>query len=360
MEPLLIAGACGLVPAKARRLCTFPAERLNAPAMASRIAYFFRPLRRDRPARGLLAGLLLIVLGALARWSLGDLSEGFGPMLLLPAILLSGVFGGVRTALGIAIVSLVVAWTWFFPPYGSFAIEFRAVVTMIVFVLTAGFEIYVIGTLNSAMEDLVLARERSHTMFRELQHRVANNLQVVAAMLWLGQRNAAAGSAEADALADARGRLELMSRVHRRLHDPSAVDLPVGDYLGELCRDLIAASGRPFVLLSVIAKPVRLDLESLMSVSLIVAELVTNSLKHAFNGRSTGTISIHLEESAGMAALIVADDGPGLPPEFEKARKGSLGQGIVQSLAAQLGGTLEFHSGPGTTARLTFPPVRLK
>ncbi|MGH6890441.1 MAG: sensor histidine kinase [Rhizomicrobium sp.] len=323
--------------------------------MASRVLHFFRPLRRDRPALGLLAGFLLIGLGALARWSLGDLSEGFGPMMLLPAILLSGVFGGVRTALGIAVVCLVVAWTWFFPPYGSFAIELRAVVTMIVFVLTAAFEIYVIGTLNGAMENLALARERSNTMFRELQHRVANNLQVVAGVLSLGQRSVASESAGADALARARGRLELMSRVHRRLHDPSAVDLPVGDYLDELCRDLIAASERPFVRLSVIAQPVRLDLESLMSVSLIAAELVTNSLKHAFNGRSTGAIAIGLDESAGTAALTVADDGPGLPPDFEKARKGSLGQGIVQSLAAQLGGTLAFHSGPGTTARLTFP-----
>jgi two-component sensor histidine kinase len=322
--------------------------------MASPIVYFFRPLERDHPALGLIAGFLLIVLGALARWSLGDLSEGFGPMMLLPAILLSGVFGGVRVATGVAMVCVLVAWTWFFPPYGSFAIEFRAVVTMIVFVLTAGFEIYVIGTLNSAMEDLALARERSHTMFPELQHRVANNLQVVAGVLRLGHRGLAADSAEAGALADARGRLELMSRVHRRLHDPTAVDLPVGDYLEDLCRDLIAASDRPFVRLSVIAKPILLDLESLMSVSMITAELVTNSLKHAFNGRETGAIAIGLDESAGTAVLTVADDGPGLPPDFANARKGSLGQGILQSLAAQLGGTLEFHSGPGTTARLTF------
>lgn len=316
---------------------------------------FFRPLRRDRPARGILAGILLILLAGATRWSLGELSEGFGPMLLLPSILLAGVLGGARVGVGVAVVCFLVAWTWFFPPYGSIAIEFRDVVTMIIFTLTAAFELFVVGTLNLAMEDIGIARERSHTMFRELQHRVANNLQFVAGVLRTGQKSVAGESAEAGALADARARLELMSRVHRRLHDPAAVDLPVGDYLEELCGDLIAASDRPFVCLSVSAEPVRLDLESLMSVSLIVAELVTNSLKHAFNGREAGALTIRLDESAGIAELSVADDGPGLPADFERARKGRLGQGIVQSLAAQLDGTLVFRSGPGTTATLTFP-----
>ncbi|HEY3776861.1 MAG TPA: histidine kinase dimerization/phosphoacceptor domain -containing protein [Rhizomicrobium sp.] len=323
--------------------------------MVSRIVHFFRPMRRDRPLRGLLAGSLLILLAGLVRWSLGELSEGFGPMMLLPAILLSGVLGGARVGVGVAIVCVLVAWTWFFPPYGSIAIEFRDVVTMIIFTLTASFELYVVGTLNSAMEDLGTARERSHTMFRELQHRVANNLQFVAGVLRIGQRNVAGDTAGSGALADARGRLELMSRVHRRLHDPHAVDLPVGRYLEELCADLIAASDSRFVRLTVDARPVVLDLESLMSVSLIVAELVTNSLKHAFAGRSTGAIRIGLEERAGTATLTVADDGPGLPADFEKSRSGSLGQSIVQSLAAQLRGTLVFVSGPGTAARLTFP-----
>lgn len=322
--------------------------------MASRSVSFFRPMRRDRPLRGLAAALLLVALAGLVRWSLGELSEGFGPMMLLPAILLSGVFGGARVAIGVAAACVLVAWTWFFPPYGSVAIEFRDVVTMIIFVLTASFEIYVIGTLNSAMEDLAHARERSNTMFRELQHRVANNLQFVAGVLRIGQRNVAEGTAEQRALADARGRLELMSRVHRRLHDPDAVDLPVGRYLEELAHDLIAASDKPFVHLRVEAAPVVLDLESRMSVSLMTAELVTNSLKHAFGGRDEGRIAIDLCENAGTATLTVADDGPGLPADFGR-KSGSLGQGILQSLAAQLRGRLVFESAPGATARLSFP-----
>jgi two-component sensor histidine kinase len=328
-------------------------DRSRIAVCALPITFLFRPLRRDKPWLGIFAACVLIIAAGTVRWSLGDLSEGFGPMMLLPAILLSGVLGGVRVGLVAAVVCVLVAWTWFFPPYGSFRLEFRAIVTMVVFVITAAFELYVVATLNRTMEDLASARERSHTMFRELQHRVANNLQFVAGLLRIGQRNAEGAGARA--LADARGRLELMSRVHRRLHDPGAVDLPVGRYLDELCRDLIAASDKTFVRLAVDAKPVVLDLESLMSVSLIVAELVTNSLKHAFAGRDHGEIAIGLGASGRTATLTVVDDGPGLPPDFGRAGSGSLGQGIIQSLAVQLHGTLTFESGRGATARLTFP-----
>jgi two-component sensor histidine kinase len=325
------------------------------PGMMISIASFFRPQRRDKPLRGIAAGCSLIVVAGGLRWSLGDLSEGFGPMMLLPAILLSGVLGGVRVGLGVAVACALVAWTWFFPPYGSFVIEFRAFVTMMIFVATASFELYVVGSLNRAMEELENARERSNTMFRELQHRVANNLQFVAAVLHLGKRSVDADSTAARALADAQGRLELMSRVHRRLYDPNAVDLPVGRCIEELCRDLIAASDAAFVGLAVEADPLVLDLESLMSISLVTAELVTNSLKHAFRGRTHGTIAVALRGRGSHAALTISDDGVGLPADYGQTKSGSLGKGIIESLAAQLRGTLVFERGHGTTARLTFP-----
>ncbi len=323
--------------------------------MKSLFAAFFRPLRRDKPWRGVAAACVLVSLAAMLRWSLGDLSEGFGPMMLLPAILVSGVLGGVRMGLGVAVVCSLVAWTWFFPPYGTFAIELRAVVTMLIFMATAAFELYVVATLNRTMEDLANARERANTMFRELQHRVANNLQFVAAVLRIARRSAGGDSIAERTLRDAQGRLELMSRVHRRLHDPAAVGLPVGQYLEELCRDLVEASDASFVNLAVQAAPLVLDLESLISISLMTAELVTNSLKHAFRGRSEGAIAISLRVVGSHAALTVTDNGVGFSAGDGQGKSGSLGKGIIESLAVQLHGTLVFEQGPGTTVRLTFP-----
>jgi two-component sensor histidine kinase len=225
---------------------------------------------------------------------------------------------------------------------------------MAIFVFTAALELYVIRTLNLAIHALSESRERANTLFRELQHRVANNLQFVASFLWLRRKSLPVGSAGAEALDAARARLDMMSRVHRRLHDPSSVDQPIGDYLRSLGDDLIQASDTPDVRLIVRADPVILSLETLMSMSLIVAELATNSLKHAFKGRKDGEISIGITLDGGMYAVTVADDGPGIP-ENVATTNGGLGRGILDSLARQLGGQICYERGSGARVRLIFP-----
>ena len=104
-------------------------------------------------------------------------------MLLLPAILLAGLLGGIRVGMGVGVACTLIAWTWFFAPYGTFVLQRQEALAMLAFVLTAALELYVIRILNISINDLSEARERSNTMFRELQHRVANNLQFVAGLL---------------------------------------------------------------------------------------------------------------------------------------------------------------------------------
>lgn len=325
-----------------------------------RAVHPLRRLRRDRPLQGLAAGFILFAVASILRLFLGGLSEGFGPMTFLPAILLAGLLGGIQVGLATAALCVLVGWVLFFPPYGTFILEPRDAITMAIFILTAGLELYVIRMLRLAIDDLSIARERSNTLFRELQHRVANNLQFVAALLHMRKKTLEPDSAGAHALEAARSRLDLMSRVHRRLNDPSAVDLPVGRYLEELCADLIKASDTPDIRLTVEAPAIELDLETLMSLSLIVAELVTNSLKHAFVGRSAGNIAIKLAVDKHVYTLTVADDGCGLPATFGQGKSSRLGQGILQSLASQLGGRISFEGGHGTLARLVFTPNRAR
>lgn len=313
-----------------------------------------RRLDRDRPWLGMVIGAVLLVMAAVFRFFLGGLSEGFGPMTFLPAILLAGVFGGVQVGLVVFGVCLSVAWVWFFPPYGTFTLAPHNAITMAIFILTAGLVLYVIRNLKLAINDLAIARERSNTLFRELQHRVANNLLFVSALLHLRRKTVEDDSPGARAIDAARSRLDLMSRVHRRLHDPAAVDLPLDRYLEDLCLDIIKASSYPDIRLHVEAAPVHLNLESLMSLSLIVAELVTNSLKHAFCGKTDGRIAIRLVAVKDTYTLTVTDDGCGFAVVPSRTKPGGLGQGILQSLAGQLHGAISFESGSGTTARLVF------
>jgi two-component sensor histidine kinase len=320
-----------------------------------KVSAFFRRLPRDRPALGILAGAGFFAWASALRWMLGDVSEGFGPMALLPSILLAGLFGGIRVGLAFGALCAFVAWVFFFPPFGTFTLATGHKITMGVFIVTAALELYVIRTLNLAIYELSEAREHSNTLFRELQHRVANNLQFVAGLLNFRKRSLSGDSAAVAVLTAAQQRLDMMSRVHRRLHDPNSVDRPVGDYLSALCSDLIRASDTPDVELSVSAEPIVLTLNQLMSVSLIVAELATNSLKHAFANRQDGRVTVDLRAVAGKCILTVSDDGPGLPDGFERGHKGSLGQGILHSLAAQLHGDIRFSPGPGAVATLSFP-----
>lgn len=322
----------------------------------TRISYAFRKLPRDRPCLGVAVGAGFFALASLLRWLLGGMSEGFGPMTFLPAILLAGLFGGIRIGIVAAIVCGLFAWVMFFPPYGTFILATPHVIAMVIFVATAMLELYVIRMLNVAIADLSEARERSNVLFRELQHRVANNLQFVAAVLMRRRKLLKSDPACTEALSSAQARLETMARVHRRLHDPSSLAQPLQTYLEALCTDLIAASDAPNVRLTVESPTLVLSLNALMSLSLVVAELVTNSLKHAFRDRSEGLIAVAVTAKRGVCTLSVADDGPGLPKDSGKSETSGLGQGILQSLAGQLHGKLIFESGPGTIATLTFRP----
>jgi two-component sensor histidine kinase len=198
--------------------------------------------------------------------------------------------------------------------------------------------------------------EQQRTMFQELQHRVANNMQFVAALLALQKRKVAENPQAAISVFDeAQARLETIARIHRRLYDPARADQPIGQYLQELCSDLLDATGARNIVCLVDVPPVRLDLPRLTTLSLLVVEVVTNALKHAFRESERGTITIRLEAlAAGQAALSIADDGPGIPASFDPARSRSLGFRIVQGLATQLDGTLTYANDGGTVVRLVF------
>ena len=148
-----------------------------------------------------------------------------------------------------------------------------------------------------------------------------------------------------------------MAQIHRRLYDPATLELSVAASLRELCDDLVQAAGGGDVVCDVKAEGVELDTPRLVTVFLLVAEVVTNSLKHAFDGRTSGCINVSLlPEGEGQAILLIADDGPGFPATNSGLDgRLSLGFGIMHSLAGQLGGRLDFPPGAGAQVRLTFP-----
>jgi len=198
------------------------------------------------------------------------------------------------------------------------------------------------------------ARERSFAeiVLREFQHRVKNNLQTIISFLALQRRHADTP--------DARNRLAtVMDRVHaialaqdQLSFEAGASNVEFGDYLRALCANIDPHRDR--MIIEVEATPgVLLPLDRAVPAGLIVNELVTNSVKYAFD-ESGGVIRVTFTTSPdlGEACLVVADDGRGMGPP----REGGLGLKLIEALANQLDGWAEQEpSGKGTRTRVRFP-----
>jgi PAS domain S-box-containing protein len=193
-------------------------------------------------------------------------------------------------------------------------------------------------------------------LLKEVHHRVKNNLQVVASLLRLQGSRVRDPEAQS-ALQETQNRVRAMSLLHETLYRSESLARVSGErYLGGLCAQLLRAAGPPAgVGLRLEAEGVEFGLEQAVPVGLILNELVSNALKHAFPTGGPGNIAVTLERLPSHRLLLrVADTGVGCPPEAERAGGGTLGLELVRRLVGQLGGSLELGPGPGTAWSVVF------
>src|ERR1700712_1250259 len=321
------------------------------------IIFFFRRLRLQKPWLGLMLSGALFVVAFAFRAVFGWHAEGIPFVGFIPALLIAGLATRLNIALLVGIASIVAGWFFFLPPFESFAVEARRdQISIASFTLLAAFVLALLHFLNLAIDKLWDAQERSAMMFRELQHRVANNMQFMAGLLNRQRRSLRDDSEGALALAATQRRLETLSLMHRRLYDPQVAGRPATECLEALCLDLIAANGAPGIAINVTPSPTVLHVDRLVPISLIVSEIVTNCLKHAFPERAEGTIAISLNRlGKSLYALTVSDDGCGMSKTNTNNNQEGLGRGIIEGLARQLQAEISFEHGRGTTVRMVFP-----
>jgi PAS domain S-box-containing protein len=199
--------------------------------------------------------------------------------------------------------------------------------------------------------------EEKEVLLKEIHHRVKNNLQIVSSLLQLQ----ASYIKDTDALQifeESRDRIKSMALIHEQLYqsnDLAQIDFP--EYLRSLLNMVLSAhrSNRTRVETKLHVDPVSLDLDTAIPVGLITNELVTNSLKYAFAGRSVGEISVRLTKSeTGDFLLMVSDNGVGLPEKFNFEKATSLGLRLVRILSKQMRARLEISKGMGTQFRVYF------
>ena len=194
-------------------------------------------------------------------------------------------------------------------------------------------------------------------LLREVYHRVKNSLQVISSLLSLQEVHVADQTAVA-VLRNARDRVRSMALVHERLYrssDLSQVDFD--EYLRQLARELQHSYGlSESIRFAFRLDSVRLGIDVAVPCSMIVHELVSNALRHAFPGGGPGRVEIALQSAGpGLGRLSVADDGVGLPPPDARARSGSLGLQLVEMMVEQIGGRLDVSRAPGACFDVLFP-----
>lgn len=191
------------------------------------------------------------------------------------------------------------------------------------------------------------------TQLLEVQHRVKNNLQMITALMRIEARNAQAkmDTAPFDRLA---GRIESIQILYGLLSDHSANDvIDLGVYLSRIASAVLQAHAVEGIRLDLKVDAYPVSVNVAMPTGLVVNELLTNALKHAFAGRSTGTITLHSLTDEQGCRITIADDGVGLPEGLTWPKRGKLGSAIVQSLRENAKASLEIESRPDEGMRVT-------
>ncbi len=202
---------------------------------------------------------------------------------------------------------------------------------------------------NSLMEKEVL--------LKEIYHRVKNNLLVVSSLLEI-QCSSIEDSEMIKILKNSQARIHSMALVHEQLYrSDNLKKIDISLYIKALL-DKISTShinSEQKINLIVNAQEINLNIETVNSCGLIINELVTNALEHAFPEQQQGNIWLNLEyNSDSEIALTIKDDGRGMPSNFDFDEAESLGLRLVKILTRQLEGKLELDLSQGTCFKITF------
>jgi PAS domain S-box-containing protein len=212
-----------------------------------------------------------------------------------------------------------------------------------------------------AEEQMAAALREKEALLKEIHHRVKNNLQVTSSLLRLQ-----AASIEDPSLRgmfeETQSRIRSIALVHEKLYgsyDLSHIDFV--DYVRSLSellsRSLNAGTDR--VSLVVRGRDVFLSIDTAVPCGLIVNELVSNAFKHAFPDGRAGRIEVELRAEEETRSISIADDGAGLPSDFDPESLPTLGLQLVRALVQQISGSLEIERrSPGSAFVLTFPRER--
>ena len=199
------------------------------------------------------------------------------------------------------------------------------------------------------------ALKEKDILLREIHHRVKNNLQMISALLYLQGKSIDDPTAQ-DAIKESQNRVQSMAMLHQNLYqDEDLLGVEIKDYLDKLFDHLFASYNieKERIALRKQIEDVSLDVDTVVPLALIVNELISNALKHAFRDGRKGEIDVRLSEENDNLVLEVADNGTGLPMEFDATKSGNFGYKLINILTERIGAEWSVQNGNGTRVKLT-------
>lgn len=313
-----------------------------------------------------LIGLAAAIAMVLLRMPIAEIGNARAPFaLVFVAIVIAALVGGWRSGLVALVAGQLLTWYVIVAPANSFALtDSGAADNLIVATMSQLLVLLVVSLYQREIDRNAESREKRLRLLddalREIDHRTRNNFQVVQALIHL-QASRAADAKVRVALEQVSDRIEAVAGASRMLalnsSDIAAVRLD--DHLAGLCDQVRRGLTGEDIDIRCDVEPITVDAETATAISIIVNELLTNAIKHAFVDGGGGMVRVTGRRGTPFE-LVVEDNGGGIAAT-PRSRRGGLGTQLVESFVRQLGAVHEtLSSSGGTCHRLLLPGLREK
>jgi len=212
-------------------------------------------------------------------------------------------------------------------------------------------------TERKALQDSVAASlKEKEILLKEIHHRVKNNMQVISSLLNL-QAKMIKDVKSRDVIKESQNRVMSIALVHEKLYQSkNLAEIDYLEYLKKIAENLLQSYGisPKTIAIRIHAENIVIPIDKAIPLSLIINEMITNSLKYAFPDNRTGTIVVDIRRDGDRYTLVMQDDGIGLPETVTLDQTDTLGLQLVNSLVRQIQGTITLNRGSGTGYTITF------
>jgi PAS domain S-box-containing protein len=209
---------------------------------------------------------------------------------------------------------------------------------------------------KKAEEEIKRSLEEKNVLLQEIHHRVKNNMQIISSLLSLQSRYIEEKNT-LNVLKESQGRIKAMAMVHEKLYQSDNLSsINFADYIRSLMMEIESSYhvNKSLLKTEINIEDVYLDINTAIPCGLIINELISNIIKHAFKEGEEGSIKVKFYRKSNEYILSVQDDGIGLPSNLDFKNTTSLGLNLVNALVTQLAGTVEINRNNGTQFVIKF------